>query len=146
MNGQVISVNISKEKGTKKRPVGKANVKIDYGIEGDAHASNWHRQISLLALESVKKIQDKGLDLSPGDFGENITTEGIVLNELPVGSLLKIGGSVLLEISQIGKECHDRCNIYYQAGDCIMPNEGIFAKVIKGGNIGKGDSIEIVDG
>lgn len=145
MNGKVVSINISKEKGTKKIPVNKANVKIDYGIEGDAHAGNWHRQISLLASESIIKMENKGLYLSPGDFGENITTEGIVLNELPVGSMLKIGESVLLEISQIGKECHVRCNIYYQAGDCIMPNEGIFAKVIKGGNIEKGNRIETVD-
>lgn len=145
MNKEVVSVNISKEKGTKKSPVNKANVKIDHGIEGDAHASKWHRQISLLASESVKKMEDKGLHLSPGDFGENITTKGIVLTELPVGTQLKVGKTVLLEVSQIGKKCHDKCNIYYEAGDCIMPNEGIFAKVIEGGRIEKGDTIEIVD-
>lgn len=145
MNGQVVSVNISKEKGTKKTPVDNAKVKIDYGMEGDAHAGNWHRQISLLALESVKKMEGKGMDISPGDFGENITTKGIVLNELPVGSTLKIGESVLLEISQIGKKCHSKCDIYNEVGDCIMPNEGIFARVIRGGNIEEGDRIEIVE-
>ena len=145
MVGQVISVNISEKKGTKKSPVDKANVKIDHGIAGDAHASKWHRQVSLLALESVDKMEDKGMTLSPGDFGENITTKGLVLNKIPVGTKMKIGQSVLLEISQIGKKCHSKCNIYYEAGDCIMPDEGIFAKVIKGGQIKKGDSIEVED-
>ncbi|MGR3179696.1 MAG: MOSC domain-containing protein [Candidatus Anammoxibacter sp.] len=144
MDIQVVSVNTSEKKGVKKRPVAKVNAKIDFGIENDAHAGKWHRQVSLLAIESVKKMEDKGMSLSPGDFGENITTKGVVLHTLPVGSMLKIGESVLLEVSQIGKKCHSKCEIFNQVGDCIMPNEGIFAKVIKGGNIEKDDLIEIV--
>lgn len=142
MNGKVVSINISEQKGTKKAPIEKAIVKVDYGIEGDAHSGNWHRQISLLAIESVRMMGDGGLTFSPGDFGENITTEGVPLKELPVGSTLKIGESVILEVTQIGKECHGKCNIYYETGDCIMPKEGIFAIVKEGGNIKNGENIE----
>ncbi len=144
MNGRVVSINISERKGVRKKPVDKVLIEENFGISGDAHASSsWHRQISLLALESIRKMQQMGLDVGPGDFAENITTEGIDLLKLPVGTRLQIGKSVEVEVSQIGKKCHSRCSIYYQAGDCVMPREGIFVKVIQGGEIKKGDPIEI---
>jgi MOSC domain-containing protein YiiM len=145
MSGKVISVNISAKKGVRKKPVDEIFVKTDYGIEGDAHASaEWHRQVSLLALESIKKMQEKGLDVKPGDFAENITTEGLDLVSLPLGTKMQIGAEIIGEVSQIGKECHTRCAIFYQAGDCVMPKEGIFIKVLKGGMIKKGDTIVVV--
>jgi MOSC domain-containing protein YiiM len=143
MPGRVISVNTSEKKGVRKKPVDQISVKAGYGIEGDGHASSeWHRQVSLLAVESIKKMQEKGLDVHPGDFAENITTEGIDLVSLPVGTKLSIGDDMLGEVSQIGKECHTRCAIYYQAGDCVMPKEGIFIKVLKGGTVKAGDAIK----
>lgn len=143
MTGKVVAINTSNKKGMRKKPIEEALIKADYGIEGDAHASSeWHRQVSLLALESIKKMQALGLNVKPGDFAENITTEGINLPELPIGTKMKIG-AVELEVSQIGKECHTRCAIYYQAGDCVMPKEGIFVKVIKGGKIKEGDRIRV---
>jgi MOSC domain-containing protein YiiM len=145
MSGKVISVNISDKKGIRKKPVEEILVKADFGIEGDAHASSeWHRQVSLLSLESINKMRDAGLDVHPGDFAENITTEGIDLVSLPVGTEIHIGSEVVGEVSQIGKDCHTRCAIYYQAGDCVMPKEGIFIKVVKGGKVATGDLIEIV--
>jgi MOSC domain-containing protein YiiM len=142
MKGKVVSVNISDKKGVRKKPVKEAILKTDFGMEGDAHASSkWHRQVSLLALESIKKMQDKGLKVTPGDFAENITTEGIDLLRLPVGTKMTIGNTVEVEVSQIGKACHTRCEIYKQAGDCVMPKEGIFVKVLKGGRIKEGDEI-----
>lgn len=142
MIGKIISINISDKKGVRKRPVDEVVINEDYGIEGDAHASpSWHRQISLLALESIKKMQELGLDVKPGDFAENITTEGVDLPSLPIGTKMNIGSEVTGEASQIGKECHTRCAIYYQAGDCVMPKEGIFIKVLRGGKIKKGDII-----
>jgi len=142
MQGKVISVNISDKKGVRKKPIDQVCVKADYGIEGDAHASgDWHRQVSLLALESIKKMQSKGLDVKPGDFAENITTEGLDLVSLPLGTIIHIGSEVTGEVSQIGKECHTRCAIYYQAGDCVMPKEGIFIRVLKGGTIRAGDKV-----
>ncbi len=144
MNAKVISINISDKKGVKKKTVAEAKLIKSYGIEGDAHASGkWHRQISLLALESIKKMQAKGLKVSCGDFAENITTQGIDLLSLPVGTKIIIGENVEVEISQIGKVCHTRCAIYTQAGDCVMPKEGIFAKILKGGRIKKGDTIRV---
>ena len=144
MSGKVVSVNIGGKKGVRKKPVEEVVLKTEYGIEGDAHASSeWHRQVSLLALESIKKMQEKGLDVSPGDFAENITTEGIDLVSLPVGTILRIGEEVSGEVSQIGKECHTRCAIYYQAGDCVMPKEGIFIRVIRGGKVKKGDKVSV---
>lgn len=143
--GRIVSINISEKKGTKKRPVAEARVDENFGIIGDAHASKeWHRQISLLGIESIEKMRKKGLDVKPGDFAENITTEGIDLLSLPIGSRLKIG-PVIAEVSQIGKECHTRCAIYRQAGDCVMPKEGIFVKVLNGGVITVGDVIEVID-
>jgi MOSC domain-containing protein YiiM len=144
MSARVVSVNISEKKGVRKKPVEEVVLKTEYGVEGDAHASSeWHRQVSLLALESIRKMQALGLDVSPGDFAENITTEGIDLVSLPVGAIIAIGSETVGEVSQIGKECHTRCAIYYQAGDCVMPKEGIFIKVLKGGKIKKGDVIEV---
>ncbi len=120
-------------------------MKAEYGIEGDAHASSaWHRQVSVLALESINKMKQMGLNVSPGDFAENITTEGIDLVSLPVGTKMLIGAEVVGEVSQIGKECHTRCAIYYQAGDCVMPKEGIFIRVLKGGKVRKGDNVSVV--
>jgi MOSC domain-containing protein YiiM len=145
MAARVVSINISDRKGVRKKAVKEAIIKENYGIESDAHASGkWHRQISLLAIESIRKMQDMGLKVGPGDFAENITTEGIDLLKLPVGSRLQVGSDIELEVSQIGKRCHSRCAIYHQAGDCVMPKEGIFVKVIKGGIVKQGDRIEIV--
>ena len=145
ISAKIISINISPKKGMRKKAVDSALLIENYGIDKDAHASGkWHRQVSLLAMESVKKIQDKGLDVGPGDFAENITTEGVVLHVLPVGTKMTIGDDVELEVSQIGKLCHSRCAIYEQAGDCVMPREGIFVKVIKGGTIKTGDEINIL--
>ncbi|HEX8949983.1 MAG TPA: MOSC domain-containing protein [Dissulfurispiraceae bacterium] len=128
----------------RKKPVEDAVIAENCGIEGDAHASSaWHRQVSLLALESIRKMQAMGLDVKPGDFAENITTEGLELVSLPIGTKMSIGSEVVGEVSQIGKECHTRCAIYYQAGDCVMPKEGIFIRVLKGGRIRKGDKIEV---
>jgi MOSC domain-containing protein YiiM len=146
MKGIVVSVNISESKGVRKTPVQEIVLKEDYGLDGDAHASSeWHRQVSLLALESIGKMQAAGLDVSPGDFAENITTEGIDLMHLPVGTRIYVGDGVELEVTQIGKVCHERCAIYYQAGDCVMPKEGVFAQVVKGGVIRKGDPITVVE-
>ncbi|MHB9094652.1 MAG: MOSC domain-containing protein [Eubacteriales bacterium] len=127
----------------RKTNIGVGILTPDHGLEGDAHAGNWHRQVSLLALESIGKMREKGLDVNPGDFAENLTTEGIVLVDLPVGTRLKIGPQAEGEVTQIGKVCHDRCAIYYQAGDCVMPREGIFVKILKGGSVKTGDIIEV---
>ncbi len=143
MPGKVVAVCISAQKGERKKPVDEVLIRENHGIVGDAHAGDWHRQISLLALESIKKMQDKGLDVTTGDFAENITTEGIDLPSLPIGTRLVIG-ETLNEVTQIGKECHTRCAIYQQAGDCVMPREGIFVKVLRGGTVRTNDSIEIV--
>ncbi len=143
--GKILSINISEKKGVRKKPVAEVLLKADYGIEGDAHASSeWHRQVSLLATESIKKMQDLGLKVTSGDFAENITTDGVDLVSLPLGTKMNIGDEAEVEVSQIGKECHTRCAIYYQAGDCVMPKEGIFVKVLKGGRIREGDTIEVV--
>ena len=144
MAGRVVSINISDKKGVRKRPVPEVVLKTAYGIEGDAHASSaWHRQVSLLALESIEKMRGMGLKVNPGDFAENITTEGMDLVSLPVGTRLTIGEGIEVEVSQIGKECHTRCAIFYQAGDCVMPKEGIFVKVLKGGMVKVGDRITV---
>jgi MOSC domain-containing protein YiiM len=144
MKGKIVSVNISDKKGVRKRPAKEAVLRQDFGIEGDAHASSkWHRQVSLLALESIHKMQAKGLKVNPGDFAENLTTEGIDLPRLPVGTKMTIGQEIEVEVSQIGKVCHTRCEIYNQAGDCIMPKEGIFVKVLKGGRVRVGDEIAV---
>lgn len=140
MSGKVVAVCISRNKGERKIPVGLVEVRENHGIVGDAHAGEWHRQVSLLARESIEKMQRMGLSVDAGDFAENITTQGIDLPALPVGTRLIIG-ETLLEVTQIGKECHTRCAIYHQAGDCVMPKEGIFASVVRGGTIKAGDTI-----
>ncbi len=144
MQGKIVAVCTSKNKGERKKDVRQANLLVGLGLEGDAHAGFKHRQVSLLALESIEKMRQMGLDVHPGDFAENITTQGLNLPVLPIGTKLKVGDT-LLEVSQIGKECHTRCNIYYQAGDCVMPKEGIFAIVVAGGKIASGDSIEVIE-
>ena len=145
MAGKIIAVCTSEKKQTKKINVGDACLKENYGITGDAHSSSkTHRQISLLAIESINKMRDIGLNVNPGDFAENLTTEGIDLVSLPVGTNISVGKEVVLEITQIGKECHTHCAIYQQAGDCIMPKEGIFAGVLTGGRVKIGDKIKIV--
>ena len=140
---KIVSIATSRKKGTRKTMVDSALILRDHGLEGDAHAGDWHRQVSLLATESIEKARQMGLDVTFGDFAENIATSGLDLPNLPVGTRLKLGDAVILEISQIGKECHKKCAIFYQAGDCIMPREGVFAKVIEGGAIACNDGIEI---
>ncbi len=145
IEGRIKAISVSKEKGTQKVNVPKAELKADFGVVGDAHAGKWHRQVSLLAVESIEKMIAKGAKVSPGNFAENITTEGIELLKLSLGSKLKLGKSVELEVTQFGKKCHRRCEIFEQVGDCIMPREGIFAKVTTPGRINVGDVIEVVD-
>lgn len=140
----VVSVNLSLKKTVRKTPGERGTLVFDRGFESDAHAGDWHRQVSLLALESIQSMVDKGLDVGPGDFAENITTSGIDLLALPVGSVVRIGPDTLLEISQIGKVCHTKCAIYYQAGDCVMPREGLFAVVRVAGDVAVGDGITVV--
>jgi len=144
MKGKILAVCVSKEKGTQKENVGSGEIKANYGLEGDAHSGPWHRQVSLLANESIEKMRKLGLELGYGDFGENIVTQGIDLLTLGVGSQLRLGDSVIGEITQIGKVCHDRCAIYYKTGDCIMPREGIFIQILTGGKISVGDTVEVI--
>jgi molybdopterin adenylyltransferase len=141
--GKVLAVNVSVDKGTKKTNIHSCALLKDFGLRGDAHAGPWHRQVSLLANESIEKMRDKGLKVGYGDFAENITTEGVDLVRLPIGTEIRIGNSIILRVTQIGKECHDRCAIYYQAGDCVMPKEGIFAEVVIEGEVKVGDEIVI---
>lgn len=137
---RVVAVSVSGRKGEKKTPVPRATLVPDHGVERDAHAGPGHRQVSLLSAESIAKMREKGLSVGPGDFAENVTVEGIDLAALKVGDRLIVGEAVV-EISQIGKECHDRCAIYFQAGDCVMPREGIFARVLRGGVVAPGDPV-----
>ncbi|MBI4774845.1 MAG: MOSC domain-containing protein [Deltaproteobacteria bacterium] len=142
---RVIAVCVSKHKGTIKTPVEAAELTVEHGISGDAHAGPWHRQLSLLAMESIQKMKDLGLEVEPGSFAENVTTEGLDLVSLPIGTRLRIGNGAVVEITQIGKECHTRCAIYYRAGDCVMPKEGVFARIIEGGRIQPGDRILVLN-
>ncbi|MBD3182016.1 MOSC domain-containing protein [Candidatus Poribacteria bacterium] len=144
MTAKVVAVSISKEKGTRKKNIEQGILLEDFGLEGDAHAGKWHRQVSLLAIESIEKSRSTGLDVNPGDFAENITTSGIDLVNLPIGTRLKIGEDALTEVTQIGKKCHSKCEIFKLAGDCVMPREGIFVKVLKGGIVKKNDQISVV--
>ncbi|MEW6623678.1 MAG: molybdopterin-binding protein [Bacillota bacterium] len=143
---KVIAVCISEKKGQRKKNVGQGLLLEGRGLAKDGHAGDWHRQVSLLAMESIEKMQHMGLDVGPGDFAENITTQGINLLELPVGTRFKMGKEAVLRVTQIGKECHTRCAIYYQAGDCVMPKEGIFAEVLKGGEVKVDDEIKVLPG
>ena len=133
---RVLSINISKLKGEQKTPVETGRVKKDFGIEGDAHAGNWHRQISLLANEDIGPMRGKGIELDFGDFAENITTEGVDLSALPIGTKIHLGNTIV-EVTQIGKECHHGCAIYQAVGDCVMPRKGIFVRVLEGGEISR---------
>jgi len=143
--GKVLDINISEKKGVVKKPISEGVFIEDFGLEGDAHAGKWHRQVSLLGIESFKKMEKLGIEgLTSGIFAENITTEGIILYELPVGTKLKIGETIQ-EVTQIGKECHSGCEIARKVGQCVMPKEGIFTRVIKGGKIKTGDIIEVLD-
>ena len=141
---QVVSVNISEKKGTVKTPAPEIHLKLRHGIVGDAHAGDWHRQVSLLAEESVDKMRAVLPRLQPGAFAENINTAGLALRTLPVGTRLRLGETVV-EVTQIGKECHNDCAIKKAAGTCVMPTEGIFAVVVKEGTVRKGDEIEILE-
>ena len=144
MEGKVISINISETKGVVKNPIESGEFKENHGLVGDAHSGNWHRQVSLLAMESIEKMNEAGAkDLTPGKFAENLTTEGLVLYELPVGTKVQIG-ETLHEVTQIRKECHKCCAIKQLVGDCVMPREGIFTKVLKGGVIRVGDKITVL--
>jgi MOSC domain-containing protein YiiM len=142
--GRVASVNLSERKTMRKQRFESGTLVLDRGFADDAHAGDWHRQVSLLAQESIDEMIAKGLDVGPGDFAENITTEGVDVMTLPVGSIVHVGDEVVLEISQIGKVCHNKCAIYYQAGDCVMPREGIFAVVRVAGDVRVGDTVEVV--
>lgn len=141
--GEVVAVCVSDRKGVPKQDVGSAELRVNWGLVGDAHAGDWHRQVSLLALESIEKMRAKGLKVGPGSFAENITTRGLGLHTLPVGTRLRLG-TALVEVTQIGKVCHDRCAVYYQAGDCVMPREGIFVKVLRPGRVAVGDVVEVL--
>lgn len=142
---EIIAVCISKSKGERKIDIEQGVMQKGFGLAGDAHGGDWHRQVSLLAIESIEKMRAAGLDVGPGDFAENLTTQGIHLYSLPIGTRLQIGDSVLLEMTQIGKVCHDRCAIYHQAGDCVMPREGVFAIVLEGGPVKAGDPVKILE-
>ena len=142
--GVVRAICISEKRGTKKVQVPEAMFRKAYGIEGDAHAGNWHRQVSLLAVEKIDAFREQGADVDFGDFGENLVIEGFDLKNTPVGTRFKIGEDVLLEMTQIGKECHSHCMIYQTMGDCIMPREGVFARVITGGPVRVGDEVEMI--
>lgn len=140
--GTVVAVNVSAAKGERKTPVPEVVLRVEHGIESDAHAGPWHRQVSLLAQESIDKMKAAGLDVSPGDFAENITTLGMDVAALPLFTTLELG-EALVEVTQIGKECHSRCAIYHQAGDCVMPREGIFVRVLSGGRVASGDPVRV---
>lgn len=140
--GEVMGICISKKRGTAKVEVEEANLIEDFGIEHDAHAGNWHRQVSLLSFETREAFKARGAEIDDGAFGENIIVSGIDLIHLPVGTQIK-SGDVLLEVTQIGKECHSHCEIYHRMGECIMPTSGIFTRVLHGGKLKKGDQIKV---
>ena len=140
---KIVSIATSKKKGIQKVTVEEAFLKKEHGLEGDAHAGTWHRQVSFLASEEIDKAREKGLEVTFGDFAENIATTGVDWKNIPVGTRVRLGQNALVEITQIGKECHNRCAIYYKAGDCIMPREGVFARVLEEGKIRCGDPISI---
>lgn len=142
MAGSIIAVCTSKKKGVPKTDVGSGILVEGFGLKDDAHWGDWHRQISLLSTEQISTMIAKGLDVGPGSFAENLTTQGFELEKAKVGDRLKIGASVLLEVTQIGKECHTRCAIYNKVGECIMPEQGVFAKVIQGGSVSSGDIVD----
>ena len=146
IKGKIVAVCRSEKKGTIKKEIAEGLLIKDFGLERDAHSGKWLRQISLLGVESINKMKGKGFKIIYGDFAENLTVEGIVLYQLPLGTKLKVGENVLLEVTQIGKECHHGCEIRKKIGDCVMPREGIFARVLEGGKVKAGDGIEVVSG
>ncbi len=143
--GKIKAISISGHRGTKKHNIPFADLRVDCGIAGDAHAGNWHRQVSLLAQESIEKMVKKGAKVAAGDFAENITTEGINLQSLTIGSKLRLGADAEVKVTQFGKVCHEECEIRRQVGDCIMPREGIFAKVTHPGRIETSDTVEVLN-
>lgn len=143
--GKIIAVNISEKKGTQKRNIHSARVIEDYGLENDAHAGKWHRQVSLLSYEKIEAFKAKGAPVEDGAFGENLIIQGFDLKALPIGTKLRCN-DVVLEVTQIGKQCHSGCEIYKIMGDCIMPREGIFTRVLHGGTVSEGDEVRIIDG
>lgn len=140
--GQIMAVCISEEKGTQKKQIPQAELVEDFGIHGDAHGGKWHRQVSLLSYETIEEFKNKGAQIHDGAFGENVIVSGIQLTKLPVGAKL-VSGQIVLEVTQIGKECHSHCEIYHKMGECIMPTNGIFTRVLKGGVMRKGDEITV---
>lgn len=140
---RIVSIALSKKKGTPKRVIEEVYLIENHGLEGDAHAGSWHRQVSFLASESIERANLRGLKVSFGDFAENIATSGVDWKKVGIGARIKLGDAALVEITQIGKECHNKCAIYYRAGDCIMPKEGIFGRVVRAGKIRSGDRIII---
>ncbi len=142
---RVVAISTSKKKGTRKTAVNETLLIAGHGLAHDAHAGDWHRQVSFLASESIARAAQGGLAVGFGDFAENIATQGIDWLAVPVGTRLRIGDQAVVEITQIGKECHHKCAIYYAAGDCIMPKEGIFARVLTGGSVRVNDPIEILE-
>jgi MOSC domain-containing protein YiiM len=140
---KVVSLATSLKKGTRKTKVDELRLVEDHGVEGDAHAGPWHRQVSFLAAEQIAGCVERGLDVDFGDFAENVASEGVDWKTLPLGTQVNLGDEVLIEITQIGKECHKKCTIFYQAGDCIMPREGVFGRVLKGGTVRVGEEIRI---
>ena len=141
--GKVLAVCVSEKRGTQKKNVGRVRLIENYGLEGDAHAGNWHRQVSRLSYDRIREFNERGAGVGPGAFGENLVVEGFDFKLLPVGTKLKCG-DVVLELTQIGKECHSHCEIYKKMGECIMPREGVFARVLCGGTIEEGDEMELV--
>jgi len=144
--GRISAISVSERRGTPKSNVSQVSVKEDFGIVGDAHAGPGDRQISLLTAESIDRLRESGAEIAPGDFAENLTVEGIEPSAFVEGCKLKIGGSVELQVTQLGKQCHDRCEVFKRIGTCIMPKEGVFARVLKSGQIKVGDILEVVDG
>jgi TatD DNase family protein len=140
--GTIRAICVSAEKGTQKKDIGQVELVVQHGLKGDAHAGDWHRQISLLSLEKIDAFRAKGAEVDYGAFGENLVVEGIDFASLPVGTQFRCGDA-LLEMTQIGKECHNHCAIFHKMGDCIMPREGVFARVLQGGMVKTGDEIQI---
>ena len=144
MAGRVEAINVSRKKGTAKTSVPSAELRVDHGVVGDAHAAPWHRQVSLLALDAIESALSLKMPEAAGRFAENLTVRDLPPESYVVGTRLRIGGDVVLEISQIGKECHTKCAIYRQVGDCIMPRLGLFARVVEGGSVKAGDAVEVI--
>lgn len=140
---EIAAVSTSQRKGEKKHNIKEGLLIANHGLQGDAHADGSHRQLSLLAIESIEAMRERGADVHPGDFAENLTTRGLVLHKLPVGTRLRVGRDILLELTQIGKECHSGCAIARQVGNCVMPKEGVFCRILSGGVVRPGDSLAV---